>query len=143
MPTGAFVTVDGRVAEVEVPDPLLRQEITSRLVAAARPQAWRLSTRTVGRRIPVVRAPVDIVERAGLLDTEFDQGGVVPTVVIRTPGTAPERVLAPAEVTPPPRTGRGSGIDAWRGWLTRNGIGWAPGETRAALIQRWDERGRP
>ncbi|MCM6774990.1 hypothetical protein NDR87_26455 [Nocardia sp. CDC159] len=143
MPAGVFVTVDGTTAEVEVPDPRLRRRVAARLVAAARPEAWRVELRTVGRPVPVYVAPTDVVDRAGFIDHErpgpsaASGGGVDDPDAQRPPSTAaspPPSALSEE----PPRSGRGSSIPAWREFLTSRGIGWGLAASRTDLIDLWD-----
>ncbi|WP_148310229.1 hypothetical protein [Nocardia otitidiscaviarum] len=148
MPVGVNILIDGPTAEVEVLDPQLRRQVAARLVAAARPRAWLVDTVTVGRPVPTFRAPVEIVDAAGLIDhpaeqrheqhVHFAEGGLI------SAGSAAANTSAQPEpvISVPPRTGRGSGIDAWQRFLTMVGIDWEPTDSRADLIARWDNHSR-
>lgn len=148
MPAGVFVTIDGPIAEVEVPDPALRRTVARRLVDAAQPEAWRVELRTTRRPGPVYVAPIEIVDRAGLIDHEdqqpFDAGGLhIEPVLQENTTEAPIPVLSDPEpldqdLDPPPRTGRGSSVPAWRAFLTSRAIDWGLEDSRADLIARWD-----
>ncbi|WP_280392887.1 hypothetical protein [Nocardia wallacei] len=148
MPAGVFVTIDGPTAEVDVPDPVLRRKVARQLVDAAQPEAWRVELRTTRRPGPVYVAPVEIVDRAGLLDHEdqdpFDAGGPDVEPVLRENTTdTPIPVLSSTAsvdeaVEPPPRTGRGSSVPAWRAFLTDRALEWGVEDSRADLIARWD-----
>ncbi|MGA6208048.1 hypothetical protein ACPESR_25175 [Nocardia testacea] len=145
MPAGVFVLVEGKVAEVEVPDPELRQQTINRLVMAARPEAWRID-KIVRPTGPVYRAPLDIVIAAGLIDfPAFAEGGITGPVLFKNDGDG-ERVLSGADAqrfldAEPPRTGPGSGTEVWREHLRLHQIPFDPDDKRAELIARWDQRG--
>lgn len=80
-----------------------------------------------------------VVEPAG-------QAAVVPEVpsvgvsVIEPAATVVEdaAVQAVAEAGPPPRTGKGATVQAWRDWLTGQGIEFDPHCSRDDLIAHWD-----
>lgn len=138
---GVDIEIDGDTAEVDVRDPILRAQVVARMLAAAGPRSGLVRVDTGGTRT-TYRAPVEIVEAAGILDEELD----APTPVINT--EKPEPVLPPTGLdavlahTEPPRAGAGSGVEVWRGHLNRFGIEFDPDDKRADLIARWDaERG--
>jgi hypothetical protein len=140
MPLGVFVLVEGKTAEVEVPDPALRQDVINRLVAAARPDAWRID-KIVRPGGPVYRAPLEIVIAAGLIDIPAFEPGDGP-VLIKDGGNG-QKVLSAAGALPeePPRTGPGSGVQVWRDHLRAHGIPFDTEDKRAELVARWDQRG--
>ncbi|MGI5216271.1 hypothetical protein [Nocardia sp. CA-290969] len=139
MPAGVFVLVEGKTAEVEVPDPVLRQDAINRLVAAARPDAWRID-KIVRPGGPAYRAPLEIVIAAGLIDMPAYEPGDGP-VLIKNDGNGQELLSAAALPAEPPRTGPGSGVQVWRTHLRAHRIPFDPDDKRAELIARWDQRG--
>ncbi|MBF6138134.1 hypothetical protein IU501_34765 [Nocardia otitidiscaviarum] len=146
MPIGVNVLIDGPLAEVEVLDPQLRRQVAARLIAAARPRAWLVDTVTVGRPCPTFRAPVEIVDAAGLIDHPSDALSDARTraehahadLTAAHEQTRTELEELRSELSAPPRTGRGSGTEAWQRFLTETGITWEATDSRADLIARWD-----
>lgn len=141
---GVDIEIDGDTAEVDVRDPVLRAQVVSRMLAAAGPRSGLVRVDTGGTRT-TYRAPVAIVEAAGLVDEEQPKL-VAPVAVVNT--EKPEPVLPPDGMDAvlahiePPRAGAGSGVEVWRDHLTRFGIAFDPDDKRADLIARWDaERG--
>lgn len=85
------------------------------------------------------------VERTRFVDTLIADGGLV---VVSDPVAAepPEPVsVGPNDVDgevpvvgEPPRSGKGSGLDAWQEFLTAHQIPYSPDDSRDDLITAWD-----
>lgn len=90
---------------------------------------------------PDSKVPAPVAEKIG--DHAWDDDGEVRGEDVHEPvdeDTNPGP-KAPAPVEAPPRSGRGSGVDAWRAFAEQNGLDVDEDRTRDEIVADLEERG--
>jgi hypothetical protein len=130
-----------------IPDPDQTQDVARRLLAAA-DDPNVVETDTSGDRISF-RVPDEVAAAAGFGDADApdddsepndDEPG--PAQNAPTQGDTADTPIAPSDdVEEPPRSGAGSGKEAWRAFLDAKKIPIPEGvDTRDELTALWDQR---
>jgi hypothetical protein len=117
---GVITTVYGDRVEVDIIDNTVRGSVVHQLIAGARATGEQIHIDT-GGRFPTYWVSVTTAENSGLIN-------------VADP-------VPPAGIVEPPRTGKGSGREAWLEFLDAQRVS-VPrlGVTRDQLIALWDER---
>lgn len=137
MPENIETIVEGEYAFVRALNGKHGQ-LAGRLIAAARPQTHLVQTST-GRSSLSFRVPVKVAHAAGVID----QADEAPADADTPDEESNENEKVDGDeldVEEPPRAGRGSGEEAWRRFLTAQGIDAPEDANRDALIELWDSR---
>jgi hypothetical protein len=111
-----------------IPEPDQIQDVAKRLLKAAGDRSSEIRTDTSGSGLAFV-VPDDIAEKAGF-------GSGYEEVEPSEPAGTDEEII-----DEPPRSGDGSGRDAWREFLTAKGVEWNATASRDALVELWDSQG--